>query len=132
MRLAMERGVPLEERHKVALGGLTDWEAARLRLSLVELQQSLRNTLVDLHCGICSADALRHRVDVTIHLSQPEAVDVKLDGSAEGGFRELFSRLLLSGVAGQQMPAAPNPGPSPIARGLECLRPPRAMAWAGG
>jgi DNA-binding transcriptional LysR family regulator len=35
MHLALERGVPLEERHKVALGGLTDWDAARVFLEVV-------------------------------------------------------------------------------------------------
>ena len=35
MRPAMERGVPLEERHQVALGSLTDWDAARIFLEVV-------------------------------------------------------------------------------------------------
>src|ERR1700675_264887 len=35
MRLVLERGVPQEERHKVALGGLTDWDAARVFLEVV-------------------------------------------------------------------------------------------------
>src|ERR1700686_4313755 len=30
MHLALERGVPQEERHQVALGSLTDWDAARV------------------------------------------------------------------------------------------------------
>jgi DNA-binding transcriptional LysR family regulator len=35
MRLALERGVPQEERHKAALGSLTDWDAARIFLQVV-------------------------------------------------------------------------------------------------
>ena len=35
MRLALERGVPQEERHKAALGSLTDWDAARIFLEVV-------------------------------------------------------------------------------------------------
>src|SRR3979490_654259 len=32
MRLMLERGVPQEEHHKVAVGSLTDWDAARVFL----------------------------------------------------------------------------------------------------
>jgi len=35
MRLALERGVPQEERHGVALVSLTDWDAARMFLEVV-------------------------------------------------------------------------------------------------
>jgi DNA-binding transcriptional LysR family regulator len=35
MHLAVERGVPQEERQKLALGGLTDWDAARIFLEVV-------------------------------------------------------------------------------------------------
>jgi hypothetical protein len=35
MRLVLERGVPQEERHKVAVGSLTDWDAARVFLEVV-------------------------------------------------------------------------------------------------
>src|ERR1700744_4445827 len=34
MHLAVERGVPLEERRRVALGSLTDWDAARVFLEV--------------------------------------------------------------------------------------------------
>jgi hypothetical protein len=78
MCLAMERGVPLEERHKVALGSLTDWDAARLTLGLVQFQQSFPNIRVDLQYAIRSAGESRHAADVAIHLSQPAALDVKL------------------------------------------------------
>ena len=35
MRLDVERGVPQEERQKMALGGMTDWDAARVFLEVV-------------------------------------------------------------------------------------------------
>src|SRR5258708_37002558 len=35
MHLALERGVPQEERHQAALGRLTDWDAARVFLEVV-------------------------------------------------------------------------------------------------
>src|SRR6202795_3416749 len=35
MRLVLERGVPPEERHKLAIGSLTDWDAARVFLEVV-------------------------------------------------------------------------------------------------
>lgn len=35
MRLALERGVPLEERHKAALGSFADWDTARIFLEVV-------------------------------------------------------------------------------------------------
>src|SRR5258705_4777056 len=35
MHLALERGVPQEERDKAALGSLTDWDAARVFLEVV-------------------------------------------------------------------------------------------------
>jgi DNA-binding transcriptional LysR family regulator len=35
MHLTLERGVPQEEHQKVALGGLTDWDAARVFLEVV-------------------------------------------------------------------------------------------------
>src|SRR5262249_57749921 len=35
MSLALERGVPQEERQKVSLGGLADWDAARIFLEVV-------------------------------------------------------------------------------------------------
>src|ERR1700720_4809053 len=35
MRLVLERGVPQEERHKLAIGSLTDWDAARVFLEVV-------------------------------------------------------------------------------------------------
>jgi DNA-binding transcriptional LysR family regulator len=172
MRLALERGVPQEEHQKLALGRLTDWDAARIFLEvvrcgsfrsaaerldlsinvvrrriddferqigatlftrdvhgtrlteegslvvsavermesasfdllragnsvantlsgevrvavteglgtfwLVEFQQAFPNILVDLHCAMRSADVSRHEADIAIHLSRPEALDVKL------------------------------------------------------
>src|SRR3982074_892461 len=35
MRVVLERGVPQEERQKVVLAGLTDWDAARVFLEVV-------------------------------------------------------------------------------------------------
>src|SRR6202035_3781688 len=46
MHLAVERGVPQEERQKVALGSLTDWDAARIFLEVVR-------------CGSCRSAAER-------------------------------------------------------------------------
>jgi hypothetical protein len=42
MRPAMEWGVPLEERHQVALGSLTDWDAARIFLEVVRRGAGIR------------------------------------------------------------------------------------------
>jgi DNA-binding transcriptional LysR family regulator len=172
MHLAMERGVPLEERRRVSLGSLKDWDAARVFLEvarcgsfrsaaerlglsinavrrrvgdfehqigstmfirdvhgarlteegvhvmaavermeaasfdllrsagnalsgeirvavteglgtfwlaprLVEFQRSFPNILIDLHCGMRSADVSRHEADIAIQLSRPEVGDVK-------------------------------------------------------
>ena len=35
MHLALERGVPQKERHTVAVGGLSDWDANRIQLEVV-------------------------------------------------------------------------------------------------
>src|SRR3978361_261242 len=40
MRLVPERGVPHEEHHKTGLGGLTDWDAARVFLEVVRCGSS--------------------------------------------------------------------------------------------
>ena len=40
MSLALERGVPQEERRTLALGGLTDWDAARIFLEVVRCGSS--------------------------------------------------------------------------------------------
>jgi hypothetical protein len=37
MHIALDRGVPQEERHEVALGSLTDWDAARVFLQVVSM-----------------------------------------------------------------------------------------------
>jgi hypothetical protein len=59
MPLALERGVPLEERHKVALGGLTDWDAARIFLEVVRCG-SFRSAAERLELSI---NAVRRRID---------------------------------------------------------------------
>src|SRR5215475_12348185 len=59
MHLAMERGVPLEERHRGALGSLTDWDAARIFLEVVR-GGSFRSAAERLGLSI---NAVRRRVD---------------------------------------------------------------------
>jgi len=63
-----------EVRVAVTEGLGTFWLAPRL----VEFQQVFPNILVDLHCAMRSADVSRHEADIAIHLSRPEALDVKL------------------------------------------------------
>jgi DNA-binding transcriptional LysR family regulator len=59
MHLAAERGVPQEERHKLALGGLTDWDAARIFLEVAR-SGSFRSAAERLALSI---NAVRRRVD---------------------------------------------------------------------
>ena len=59
MRLAPERGVPLEERQKVALGRLTDWDAARIFLEVVRCG-SFRSAAERLNLSI---NVVRRRID---------------------------------------------------------------------
>jgi len=63
-----------EVRLAITEGLGTFWLASRL----VEFQQSFPKILVDLQCGMRSADVLRHEADIAIHLARPEALDVKL------------------------------------------------------
>jgi DNA-binding transcriptional LysR family regulator len=59
MHLAMDRGVPSEERRKVALGALTDWDAARIFLEVARCG-SFRSAAEQLGLSI---NAVRRRVD---------------------------------------------------------------------
>lgn len=59
MHLALERGVPQEERHKVPLGGLTDWDAARVFLEVVRCG-SFRSAAERLELSI---NVVRRRID---------------------------------------------------------------------
>ena len=59
MRLVLERGVPQEERHKVALGTLTDWDAARVFLEVVRCG-SFRSAAERLELSI---NVVRRRID---------------------------------------------------------------------
>src|SRR3984885_55896 len=59
MRLASERGVPQEERHRVALGSLTDWDAARVFLEVVRCG-SFRSAAERLELSI---NVVRRRID---------------------------------------------------------------------
>jgi DNA-binding transcriptional LysR family regulator len=59
MHLAAERGVPQEERDKVALGGLADWDAARIFLEVVRCG-SFRSAAERLALSI---NAVRRRID---------------------------------------------------------------------
>jgi DNA-binding transcriptional LysR family regulator len=58
MRLLLERGVPPEERHKVAAGSLTDWDAARVFLEVVRCG-SFRSAAERLELSI---NAVRRRI----------------------------------------------------------------------
>src|SRR6202008_170479 len=58
MHLATERGVPQEERH-VGLGGLTDWDAARVFLEVARCG-SFRSAAERLSLSI---NAVRRRID---------------------------------------------------------------------
>jgi DNA-binding transcriptional LysR family regulator len=59
MRLALERGVPQEERGKSALGGLTDWDVARVFLEVVRCG-SFRSAAERLDLSI---NVVRRRID---------------------------------------------------------------------
>src|SRR5437879_10216253 len=59
MHLALERGVPQEERDKAALGSLTDWDAARIFLEVVRCG-SFRSAAERLELSI---NAVRRRID---------------------------------------------------------------------
>src|SRR4030088_1211744 len=59
MRLVLDRGVPQEERHKTALGSLTDWDAARVFLEVVRCG-SFRSAAERLELSI---NAVRRRID---------------------------------------------------------------------
>src|SRR3979409_1135990 len=59
MRLVLERGVPQEERSKVAVGSLTDWDAARVFLEVVRCG-SFRSAAERLELSI---NVVRRRID---------------------------------------------------------------------
>src|ERR1700732_2058179 len=59
MRLVLERGVPQEERHKLAIGSLTDWDAARIFLEVVRCG-SFRSAAERLDLSI---NVVRRRID---------------------------------------------------------------------
>src|ERR1700726_1315974 len=59
MHLALERGVPQEERHKGAVGSLTDWDAARVFLEVVRCG-SFRSAAERLDLSI---NVVRRRID---------------------------------------------------------------------
>jgi len=59
MHLALERGVPQEERHRAALGRLTDWDAARVFLEVVRCG-SFRSAAERLELSI---NGVRRRID---------------------------------------------------------------------
>jgi DNA-binding transcriptional LysR family regulator len=59
MHLAVERGVPQEERQKVTLGSLSDWDAARIFLEVVRCG-SFRSAAERLSLSI---NAVRRRID---------------------------------------------------------------------
>ena len=59
MSLALERGVPQEERRKAILSGLTDWDAARIFLEVVRCG-SFRSAAERLNLSI---NAVRRRID---------------------------------------------------------------------
>src|SRR5207244_6236724 len=59
MSLTLERGAPQEERRNVSLGGLTDWDAARIFLEVVR-SGSFRSAAERLDLSI---NAVRRRID---------------------------------------------------------------------
>jgi DNA-binding transcriptional LysR family regulator len=59
MSLMLERGVPQEERRNISLGGLTDWDAARIFLELVRCG-SFRSAAERLDLSI---NVVRRRID---------------------------------------------------------------------
>src|SRR2546425_12675045 len=59
MSLTLERGVPQEERRPVFLGGLSDWDAARIFLEVVRCG-SFRSAAERLSLSI---NAVRRRID---------------------------------------------------------------------
>src|SRR5262245_26786358 len=59
MRLVTERGVPLEERQKAGISGLSDWDAARIFLEVVRCG-SFRSAAERLNLSI---NAVRRRID---------------------------------------------------------------------
>ena len=59
MHLAVERGVPQEERQKLAFGGLADWDAARVFLEVAR-SGSFRSAAERLGLSI---NAVRRRID---------------------------------------------------------------------
>src|SRR6201990_2246706 len=59
MHLMAERGVPLEERQKAVLGGLSDWDAARIFLEVVR-SGSFRSAAERLSLSV---NAVRRRID---------------------------------------------------------------------
>src|ERR1700692_1033893 len=59
MRPVLDRGVPQEERHRAALGSLTDWDAARIFLEVVRCG-SFRSTAERLDLSI---NVIRRRID---------------------------------------------------------------------
>src|ERR1700748_3921071 len=59
MHLAVERGVPQEERRRVALSSLTDWDAARVFLEVAR-SGSFRSAAERLGLSI---NAVRRRID---------------------------------------------------------------------
>src|SRR6478609_8307201 len=59
MHLLAERGVPPKERHKAILGGLSDWDAARIFLEVVRCG-SFRSAAERLSVSI---NAVRRRID---------------------------------------------------------------------
>jgi DNA-binding transcriptional LysR family regulator len=59
MHLALERGVPPEERQKIGLGSLTDWDAARVFLEVVRCG-SFRSAAERLDLSI---NVVRRRID---------------------------------------------------------------------
>src|SRR5436305_6335652 len=59
MSLMLERGVPQEERRNISLGGLADWDAARIFLEVVR-SGSFRSAAERLDLSI---NVVRRRID---------------------------------------------------------------------
>ena len=70
MSLALERGVPQEERRNALLGGLTDWDAARIFLEVVRCGSS-RSAAERLDLSI---NVVRRRIDEPFERERMERI----------------------------------------------------------
>src|SRR3974390_674684 len=92
MRQALERGVPQEEHQKLALGSLTDWDAARIFLEVVR-------------CG--SFRSAAERLDLSINVVRRRIDDFE---------RQIGATLFTRDVPGTRLTEEGSPGVSAVER----------------